>query len=162
MQYLTEAEVANAVAEYYRRLSTAILPDEIWPDIVNGHWGTIHPLYPEPIPEVALLIDEDSSIADKLDELQSLPKEIASLGRRRSLNRQLSKHAISVRQDLLEEWQNHFGDFIIGANDEVIGRTPFPGGYFTHREWVRSTVQKRVYSLKYHMKYPGKMIMDGR
>ena len=51
VQHLTEAEVANAVAEYYRRLSTAILPDEIWPDIVNGHWGTIHPLYPEPIPE---------------------------------------------------------------------------------------------------------------
>lgn len=153
---LTEAEVANAVAEYYRRLSTAILPDEIWPDIVNGHWGTIHPLYPEPIPEVALLIDEDGSIADKLDELQSLPKEIASLGRRRSLNRQLSKHAISVRQDLLEEWQNHFGDFIIGANDEVIGRTPF-SWWILHPPGMGQVYspERGFIPLKYHMKYPG-------
>ena len=152
---LTEAEVAAAVAEYYRRLSTAILPDEIWPDIVNGHWGTIHPLYPEPIPEVALLIDEDGSIADKLDELQSLPKGIANLARRRSLNRQLSKHAISVRQDLLDEWQHHLGDFIIADNDEVIGRTPF-SWWILHPPGIG-----RVYSpesgfipLKYHKKHP--------
>lgn len=122
---LAGAEMAAAVAEYYRRLSNAVIPDEIWPDIIKGHWGTFHPLYPEQIPEAALLIDEDGSIAALLDELQSLPPGIESLARRRAINRQLGQHAINVRQEFLEEWYEHFSGFIIGDKDEVIGRTPF-------------------------------------
>lgn len=124
-EYVTvsEEQITTAVAEYYRRLSTAVISDEIWTDIIKGHWGTLHPLYPDQIPETALLIDEDGSIARMLDELQSLPRGIESLARRRSINRQLSQYAINVRQELLEAWESCLGGFMIGDSEEVLSRT---------------------------------------
>jgi CRISPR-associated endonuclease/helicase Cas3 len=120
---LSEDQITDAVAGYYRRLSTAVVPDDIWTDIVRGHWGAVHPLYPEQVPEAALLIDEDGSIAQLLDELQSLPLGIESLARRRSINRRLGQHAVNVRQDFLEEWENRLGGFMIGDSEEVLSKT---------------------------------------
>ncbi|NLU47832.1 MAG: hypothetical protein GXX02_07710, partial [Syntrophomonadaceae bacterium] len=124
-EYMTfsEDQIALAVVEYYHRLSNSVIPDELWTDVVKGHWGTVHPLYPEQIPEDSLLIDRDGSVAKLLEELQSLPLTIENLSRRRTINRLLSQHAINVRPKLLEEWENRLGGFMIGDKQEILTRT---------------------------------------
>ena len=44
-EYMTfsEDQIALAVVEYYHRLSNSVIPDELWTDVVKGHWGTVTP-----------------------------------------------------------------------------------------------------------------------
>lgn len=121
---LTEFEVGASVSEYYRRLSNAVVPDEIWPDIVKGHWGSFHSLYDEQIPEAALLIDADGSIAKLLEELQKLPPGFESLARRRSINRQIGQHTINVGLKYLQEWDDSLAGFMINQDKPILEKTP--------------------------------------
>lgn len=151
---LRESDIAARVIEYYRRLSSAVIPDEIWPDIIKGHWGAYHPLYDEQIPEAALLIDEDGSIVELLNELQALLPGLKSLSRRRSINRELGQHAINVGLKYLQEWDDSLSGFIIAKDNPVLEKTPF-SWWILHPEGIGQVYSKEsgFIPLKYSQQY---------
>lgn len=122
---LYEREVPDRVAEYYANLEQSVVPDELWPDILGGKWGSYYDLYEKPIPEVPLVIDYDGRMAELMEELKSLSPTYETLSRRRAINREIGQHTINVSLDHLKEWETHLSSFIITDEKPILEKTPF-------------------------------------